>query len=31
DDGVHFTPAGQIKLAELILQQFQLPATTVTQ
>lgn len=31
DDGVHFTPAGQTKLAELILQQFQLPKTVVTQ
>ncbi|WP_051279285.1 SGNH/GDSL hydrolase family protein [Chitinilyticum aquatile] len=26
DDGVHFTRAGQLKLAETILQQFQLPA-----
>ncbi len=31
DDGVHFTPAGQTKLAELILQQFHLPKTVVTQ
>ena len=31
DDGVHFTPAGQMKLADLILQQFQLPKTVLTQ